>query len=185
MTRYGVRPASVAVSALLAVALAGCATMRAGSHVARGATMSQYLTWDWAAAEERPTGDPRLDSNPMFDTRLRKAIEHQLAGKRFIRTTLAGTPDLRAQYHVNFSKTIAITNRSPTTGACSGDCAPDAYAYEQGTLVVDLVDARTNTLVWRGWSWDNMDGVIDNQDLMDREIDRIVAAMFDRLPSAP
>ena len=50
--------------------------------------------------------------------------------------------------------------------------------------MIDLVEARTNKVVWSGWSRDIMEGVIDNQERMEREIDRVVAAIFDRIPSA-
>ena len=169
---------------LVAALLAGCATMKAGSHIERGAEFRQYHTWEWATAEERPTGDPRLDNNPMFEARLRSAVEHQLSGRGYVRTALAGAPDLRARYRVNFSKTVEISGRTGRVGSCSRDCEPEAYAYEQGTLVIDLVEARTNKVVWSGWSRDIMEGVIDNQERMEREIDRVVAAIFDRIPSA-
>jgi predicted small secreted protein len=172
---------------LLAAVLAGCATMGAGSHVERGTELTQHRTWEWAPAEERPTGDPRLDNNPMFEEHLRSAVEYQLARKGYFRTTLAGPPALRVKYHVNFNKSVDISGGSAGSGlggSCSGDCEPEAYAYEKGTLVVDLVDARTNRVAWRGWSSDNMEGIIDNQGRMEREIDRMVAAMFERMPSA-
>ena len=170
---------------LVAALAAGCATMKAGSYIERGVEFTHYHTWDWAPAEARPTGDPRLDNNPMFELHLRSAIEHQLAGKGYVRTPLAGPLDLRAQYQVNFSKRVEINGGAASAGSCSRDCEPEAYAYEQGTLVVDLVDARTNKVVWSGWSRDNMEGIIDNQERMERKIDRVVAAMFERIPSAP
>ena len=169
---------------LLAALLAGCATMKAGSHIERGAAFTHYHTWEWAAAEERPTGDPRLDNNPMFELHVRSAVEHQLAGKGYVRTPLAGPPDLRAQYHANFSKAVEIGGGAAGAGSCSRDCEPKAYVYEQGTLVVDLVDTRTNKVIWSGWSRDNMEGMVDNQERMVWEIDRVVAAMFERIPNA-
>jgi uncharacterized protein DUF4136 len=169
---------------LLAALFAGCATMKAGSHIERGAEFTHYHTWEWVAAEERPTGDPRLDNNPMFEAHLRSAVERQLAGKGYVRTPLAGPPDLRARYHVNFSKAVEISSGASTASACTRNCEPEAYAYEQGTLVVDLLDARTSKVVWSGWSRDNMEGIVDNQDRMEQEIDRVVAAMFERIPGA-
>jgi hypothetical protein len=175
----------VAVTAMASL-LAGCApVLKTGSHVERGARFTHYRTWEWAPAQPAPTGDARLDSNPMFVESLRAAVEHQLARQGYVRTALAGPPDLSVRYHVAFSKTFEVTGGAPATGSCSGNCEPEAYAYEQGTLVVDLVDVRTSTLAWRGWSRDNMDGVIDKQNSMDDAIVRIVAAMFEHLPSAP
>jgi hypothetical protein len=114
---------------------------------------------------------------------LRSAVERQLAVKGFVRTPLAAPPDLRARYHVNFSKRVEMSGGATSAGACSGNCEPDAYAYEQGTLMVDLMDARTNKVVWSGWSRDNVEGIINNQHRMERAIDRAVAAMFERFPN--
>jgi hypothetical protein len=169
---------------VVAMLVAGCATMKAGSHIERGAEFTHYQTWEWAPPEERPTGDPRLDNNPMFEVHLRSAVEHQLSGRGYVRTPLAGAPDLRARYRVNFSKTVEISGRTGSVGSCSRDCEPEAYAYEQGTLVIDLVDTQTSKVVWSGWSRDTMEGVIDNQERMERKIDRVVAAIFERIPRA-
>jgi len=76
-----------------------------------------------------------------------------------------------------------MSGGATSAGACSGNCEPDAYAYEQGTLMVDLMDARTNKVVWSGWSRDNVEGIINNQHRMERAIDRAVAAMFERFPN--
>jgi hypothetical protein len=54
--------------------------------------------------------------------------------------------------------------------------------YEAGTLVIDVVDARTNRLIWRGWAENTMDGAIDNQDWMEKTIDHAVARIFTQLP---
>ena len=55
--------------------------------------------------------------------------------------------------------------------------------YDQGTLVIDLVDAHTDTLLWRGWAKGSIDGVIDNQQWMEQRIDEAVARIMRALPS--
>ena len=32
---------------------------------------------------------------------------------------------------------------------------------DEGTLVIDMVDARTNRLIWRGWAIDSLSGILD------------------------
>ena len=183
MTLQKHRPVIVAAAAALAIAAAGCAALRSGDYVARTAAFPHYHTWEWAAAHENPTGDPRLDSNPMFEGRVRAAVEHQLASRGYVRTTLAGLPDLRAHYHVNFTKMFDVTSGAHGD-SCYGDCGPDADAYEQGTIVVDLVDTRTNELVYRGWARDNMEGLIDDQSRLEHEVDIVVGALFAECPAA-
>ena len=68
----------LALVTLPALALAGCATMNVSSYVVRGVDFTQYRTYAWGPTEARPTGDPRLDSNPFFKDRLEGAVEIQL-----------------------------------------------------------------------------------------------------------
>ncbi len=53
---------------------------------------------------------------------------------------------------------------------------------EQGTLVIDMVDARTDKLIWRGWAQDAMTGVIDNQPRLEQQVDEGVTKMMLLLP---
>ncbi|MEO1007230.1 MAG: DUF4136 domain-containing protein [Planctomycetota bacterium] len=52
------------------------------------------------------------------------------------------------------------------------------YAYQEGELVIEFVDARTGDLVWRGMA----EGVV-NADAVKADIDDAVAAMFERWPT--
>ena len=54
--------------------------------------------------------------------------------------------------------------------------------YDAGTLMIDLVDTRTNKLVWRGWAEGSIEGAIDNQDWMERRIGEAVGRIMERLP---
>ena len=67
-------------------------------------------------------------------------------------------------------------------GYCYGNCEPEVVNYEQGTLVIDVVDARTKKVVWRGWAQDTMTGVIDNQARLEKQVDEGVTRMMLLLP---
>jgi hypothetical protein len=92
-------------------------------------------------------------------------------------------PDLRIHYHASVERALEIHDVTPVLGACPGyDCQPRVRDFEAGTIVLDIIDAFTNQLLWRGWAKDSLDGIIGNQDLMERQIDAAVAAMFKDLP---
>jgi hypothetical protein len=55
-------------------------------------------------------------------------------------------------------------------------------AFEEGTLVVDVMDARTNRLVWRGWAQDTVGDSLENQDALAKRIDRAVKSLMTALP---
>ena len=48
--------------------------------------------------------------------------------------------------------------------------------------MLDLVDAPTSRLVWRGWAEGSIEGAIDDQKLMEERIDEAVAKILARLP---
>lgn len=175
----------LAIVALAALALAGCAVrMNVSSHVERGADFTQYHTFDWGPADALPTGDPRLDNNPFFHDYLQGAFEKRLAGRGFERSASGTTPDLLIHYHAAINERFDVVEAGFGQGECYSydDCLPQVINYEQGTLVVDIVDARSDKVVWRGWAQDSVEGVIDNQDRMERQLDEAVTRMLEEFP---
>jgi hypothetical protein len=52
-----------------------------------------------------------------------------------------------------------------------------------GTLMIDVVDARTKKLIWRAWSRDDLSGVINHQQRLQRTVTEAVAEMMKRFPA--
>ena len=70
-------------------------------------------------------------------------------------------------------------------GYCSQPgCPADVVQYEAGTLLLDIVDAQTNRLIWRGWTQNSVGDMLEDRDVMARTIDKAVARMLQRLPPA-
>lgn len=166
--------------AAAAVVITGCASMNVNSFTERQADFSRFHTFTWGPADAASTGDPRLDSNRFFEERVREQVEKGLERRGFEKST-AAQPDLLVHYHANFGQEVDSRNLDQSSNYCAtADCRP--FVYEAGTLFVDLVDPRTNTLVWRGWAEGSVDGVIDNQQWMEEHIDTAVAKILERLP---
>ena len=140
---------------LAAIALTGCATLRVHSYLERGADFTHYRSYAWTSRDGLSTGDPRLDNNRFFSQRVEQAVNLHLAARGFEHAG-AGAADLLVHIH--------------------------PQVYDAGTLFVDLIDRRTNTLVWRGWAESSLDGVIDDQRSMEETIDKAVAQILARLP---
>jgi hypothetical protein len=175
-------PNAVAV-VIAALAAAHCATtMTVSSHVERGLDLSPYRTFDWGPADALPTGDPRLDQNPLFKDQVQGAVEKQLAA-RGIELSTSGTPDLRIHYHANITQRIDVNRADRAYGYCSGgDCPADTIEYEAGTLILDIIDTRSNRLIWRGWAQNSVEDLLDDPDKMARMINEAVTRMLERLP---
>jgi uncharacterized protein DUF4136 len=170
--------AAVVMSAAI---VSGCATMTVSSHAQRDLDFGRYRTFDWGPADALPTGDPRLDADPFFKDHLQGAVERELAAKGL---TLAAwtSPDLLIHYHAHISRRIDVNSVDRAYGYCDGDNCSGVGDYEAGTLVLDIIDARTNLLVWRGWARDSVERVIGNEDRMERMIHDAVTRMLKMLP---
>jgi hypothetical protein len=174
--------APMAAVAVFALAVTGCATMNVSSHVRHGIDFAQYRTYDWGPADALPTGDPRLDGNPFFKDHLQGAVERGLAERGF-ELARSGTPDLLIHYHASITTRIDVAAADMRHGYCHDeDCRAWASEHEAGTIILDIVDTRTNQVIWRGWAQASVEGVLDNPDRMQRQIDEAVARMLARLP---
>ena len=172
------------ILATTALVLTGCATMNVSSHVLKGADFTQYRTFEWGPADALPTGDPRLDRDPFLQDHVQGAIEKGLAGRGFARVSV-GTADLLIHYHANISPRIDINRLDRERGYCYDDaCGVRTVEKEAGTLVLDVIDARTNRLVWRGWAQDSFDGVINNQDRLADKVEESVRRILEQMPNA-
>lgn len=167
-------------TAFAVLAVSGCATMMVSSHIERGVDFTKYATYDWGPPDNLPVGDPRLDNNPFFNDYLQGAIEKKLAAKGYKRANEKA--DLLIHYHASVNQRLDVYTVDNRYGYCYGNCEPQVADYEQGTLVVDLVDAKTNKVVWRGWSQDTMNGVIDNQERLEKQVEKGVTKMMLLLP---
>lgn len=168
-------------TAALALSGAACATMHTYSYLERGVDLRQYRTFNWGPADTWSTGDPRLDNNRFFDERVRARVEKELSRRGFEKTT-SGQPDLVVHYHAYVSQEVDIRQVDGTSTYCTThDCAP--FIFDKGTLFVDLVEPKTDKVLWRGWAEGSLDGVVDNQSWMESKIDETVAKILTRLPS--
>ena len=163
---------------LLGVSLAGCSAVTSGSYLRTEVELTRYSTFGWGAADETPTGDPRLDNNPFFNDYVRAEIEAGLTTRGYMLVP-SGTPDLVVFVHASVTQEID-TQEFDAEYCAQGDCRP--FLYDEGSLVVDLVDSATSTLVWRGWADSAFGRLINSQPAMERRIEESVAQILARLP---
>ena len=184
-SRYPSLKLLLALSIAGALTAIGCASITASSHIERGINFADYRTYDWGPPDRLPVGDPRLDNNSMFQDYLMGAIEKRMAAKGYARADAA--PDLLLHYHANVAQRVEVYQSDAQYGYTYNYSNSSGYEsrtveYEQGTIVLDIVDAKTNRVVWRGWSQGTMTGVIDRQDLLEKRVDEGVTKMMQLLP---
>jgi hypothetical protein len=156
---------------------AGCATMRVGTYAARDADFSRYRTYAWAPADALPIGDARLENNPIFVDYLQGAVERGLGEHQLLLVPASAHPDLLVHFHGSVRQVfdVAAVDRAHEQGSTKDVAVID---YDEGTLILDMVDARTDHLVWRGWAIDSLSGIVDSHDRMEQKINKAVGKML-------
>ena len=176
MTRSG-RFTSIVGAAVIVAAAVACAPITVTSFTERGVEVTRYRTYDWGTVDAAMPGDPRLENNPFFHDYLRGAIDRQLRARGYEQTAL--TPDLRVHYHASATQRIYISGSEPTRERCS-DCA--VQVFDEGTVLIDLVDARTGALVWRGSAQADIASAVAEQTRLERALERVVTRILNTLP---
>ena len=144
-------PLRLAAVVLLLLAL-GCSSLRVNVDYDPNEDFSAYRTFTWFPREQRAQGDYRADS-PLVDARIRKAVERELAARGY-RKVEDRNPDFFVAFFLSVEDKIDVytVNRGYYDYWGYGVMLPETRVsqYEEGTLVIDIADARKKQLTWRG-----------------------------------
>ena len=174
--------------------LMGCAKMPVdvSTDFDKSANFSRYTTFKWY----QDTPSARRDSTRTYDTfldrRMRSAVESNLTTKGM--RLVATNPDLLVAYDV---KVVTRQEVRPDYTYAPGyygygwwygyrynygysRFAAPMYIdqYQDGTVIIDLIDAKDNELVWRGWG--RME--VGSANVSETEINRIVGKILSEYP---
>lgn len=142
-----------------ALAAASCSSMNAFSDFDPSADFGSYKAWDWMPEPEKPNPDPRLN-DAMVRGQFQSAIAEELL-RRGYKNALTN-PDFLVAYHLSLEAKLRMEvvneyygydyhgNYGSTWGSARHGQAALPEDYEQGTLLLDVLDAKTRQLVWRG-----------------------------------
>ncbi len=169
--------------------LSGCVT-RVRSDFDREAVFSDYNTFDWIAplvraSEEGMQPDPEgpFARNSLLDKRIRAAVDRNLETRGF-QYVESGESDFRLNYHVTFKDKLVGSGSDfgyfgrYRRGGFSSGFNWSVRQYQEGTIIIDIVDRAKDQLVWRGWMVSrNRDGNFD-----EAEITRAVNLILMRFP---
>lgn len=158
-------------------ALSGCASTRVGFDIDPTTDFSKVNTYAWEPAD---ISDPRLDNDPLFDSHVRSSVERQLTTKGYQKVS-HDSADLLIRYHENTEHKVEILAVDSVY-----DYDPSyenrVIEFDEGTLVVDIAEAGSNKVVWRGWAQTNIDRALVDPQFMEKKIDEATRRMFERLP---
>ncbi|MEI7751178.1 MAG: DUF4136 domain-containing protein [Candidatus Omnitrophota bacterium] len=157
--------------------LTGCATTEIHTDYDYKADFSALKTFAWVPDMKQESQDPRV-ANEVTDAKIRSAVEKALIAKGY-QMTDAGQANFWVAYQAAIEEKFdaRMTNYPYTTPStrniANGNYAQDltwAYGgsktflshYEEGTLILDIVDPQGKKLMWRGTAQATLEGGRDS-----------------------
>jgi hypothetical protein len=144
----------------------------------RTANFSSFRSYSWTR------GNPVKDQ--LNHQRIVRAVEAQLAARGFIQADTGRHPDVFVAYHAAMDESLEI-NAFGSGGfgpyGLGGSRMGTARANKVtvGSVVVDMVDARDNKMVWRGTASQDLDPRA-SAEKKDKEIHKAMEKMFKNYP---
>ncbi|MEO1260923.1 MAG: DUF4136 domain-containing protein [Bacteroidota bacterium] len=160
------------VFALVLVLSAFNGTSQVSSDYLEGTTFKEYKTYNLASYEEGVlTG-----MDPINAQRIEKALHAEMREKGYV---LSDDPDLLVSYFTvvkekqdmyTFIRYYGRWRHIPVTEVT-------VYNYDEGTLVVDMIDTKTNQVMWHG----TVSGtVVKNKKKLEKKIQKAVEAVLNQ-----
>ena len=136
--------------AFLLFALASCSSLSVKHDYDREADFQKYKTYAWT---EREIPDDALAKNPLMKKRVQMAVDETLGSKGYS-LSAREQADFVVVIHAGIKERMRVQDfggygwYNPWWGPYGGRV--EVSYYEEGTLVIDIVDAKEEELVWRG-----------------------------------
>ena len=145
----------------------------------RDSDFGKYKTYSWEKVQTQ---------DPLWVDRIKEAVNSALAAKGWARVDSGGDVALIAVESTQDQQTLNTFYDGFGGGwrwrgfGGFGDSTTTVDTYKVGTLVIDLFDASTKKLIWRGSASDTLS---DKSDKNIKTLDKAVQKMFDRFPPSP
>jgi hypothetical protein len=140
-----------------------------------------FKTFDWGQKVNIEEGRNPFHYNELNDKRIKSAVQDQLTKRGYLQTDTA--PELTLHYHIIVKdKSVFVTESYDYSySAYWMRMETNIYSYREGTLILDLMDSKTNNLIWRGWAVSPLDSSYKPEEI-DKLIKKAVAKIFNKFP---
>jgi hypothetical protein len=169
-----------AVSTMLfLVALGTAMAQQVKTDFDHQANFSQYKTYSWQEVKV---------ADSLWVPRIQSAVDAQLAAKGWTKVESGGDVVVMAIATSHTERTLQTFYDGMGGGwrwrgfGGMGEATTTEQNYKEGTLVVDMYDAKTKQLIWRGSSEDT---VSNKEQKNEKNLDKGVAKMFKKFPPEP
>lgn len=186
--------------------LQGCAPMQAFSDYDKSQDYTKYKTFAWL-----PRADSVHNywyDNPIIEKNVKYFGNKELTDRGY--AVDVNSPDLLIEYYSTVkNQQYTVSNPVYTNNPYYYNAAYNTYngrrgynpamaygynntpytlsyqnqtvTYEEGTLLIDIIDRRQNRLIWRGWSV----GTVDDEQDLENQLQLDIHKIFKQLPVKP
>ena len=141
---------SVLVAVLSAILLLGCSTVSVTTDYDHEFNFKPLKTFEWMGMAKNSVSanaSTAMLQNGLIDKRVRSAVKSQLEAKGLRENP--DSADFVIMYHAGTEQKVNVTNYGYGYGRGWGGGGVDVQQYTQGTLILDFVDPKTKSLLWR------------------------------------
>jgi Domain of unknown function (DUF4136) len=175
------------LSAICGLFLVGCAGYSVKYDYDSRAAYSTYKRFDWYAASRADKEKAKGVADPIMDRRVKYAVEKELAAKGFRREE-KGDPDFLVTYYPIYNDRHVHTSTSVGTrwgyrpfGVGMGTTFSQTYTYREGTIVIEVIDFKTNQLIWKAAAEGALTDINSPEDA-DEVVTQAVRQMLEKFP---
>ena len=173
---------SAVILSVMALSTLGCATYTTTYDYDPAVRFAELRNFDWLNS---PGSSQAVDE--LTVKRIKAAVESQLAEKGYSMDT--SNPDFLIAAHGGKEKKVDVVdwgytyrgNNRYNYGYDGRNRQIDVYQYQEGTLILDFVDATSRELIWRG----SVSKVIDpdaSPEKRDKTVNEAVTKVLEKFP---
>jgi len=162
--------------------LLGCSGYSVSYDYDVTASFGRYRTFDYYTSKKGTGGTTSL-----MDKRVRASVEQELQAKGFVMET-RNDPDFLVTYYPIVHERKVRTTTRVTTGwgfrpvyGRVGVSTSRVNRYKEGTIVIEIVDFKTNQLIWQGAAADALTGLKSPEDA-DEVVPKAVRDILAKFP---
>jgi len=161
---------------LFLVALGTAFAQQVATDYDHHANFAQYKTYSWKKIKS---------ADPLWDSRIQNAVNEQLVLKGWTPVDSDGDLAIVAIKTTQTQRTLQTFYNGFGGGwrwrgfGGLGEATTTEQDYKEGTLIIDIYDAKTKQLIWRGSAEDVLS---NNTQKNEKNLDKGVAKMFKKFP---
>jgi hypothetical protein len=128
--------------------LSACSTVSVSSDYDTSVNFSTFKTWSWFPEGGVP-GSIDQGITSLSSSRIREALEGGLIARGYPKVT--SEPSFLVSFHTVVQQRLEAGTAPYGYGWRTGYAgAAPAMVYDEGTLLVDFIDPKSKTMIWRG-----------------------------------